>query len=161
VPAAPDETSVLEHDVLVAARPETVFSYFTDPAKMVHWMGDEATLDPRPGGVCRVVWTAAGVMAGEFVEVVPHSRLVFRWGWEAGVFGVPPSSTEVEVSLEPEDEGTRVRLTHRRVPEPALGFHAMGWNHYFGRLAIAASGGDAGPDPLPGTLTGAGPRTQD
>jgi hypothetical protein len=65
------------------------------------------------------------------------------------------------VSLEPEGEGTRVRLTHRRVPDPAAGFHTMGWTHYFGRLAIAASGADPGPDPLPGTLTGAGPGTQD
>jgi uncharacterized protein YndB with AHSA1/START domain len=161
VPAAPDETSVVEHDVLVAARPETVFAYFTDPAKMVHWMGDEATLDPRPGGVCRVVWTAAGVMAGEFVEVLPYSRLVFRWGWEAGVFNVPPSSTEVEVSLAPEGDGTRVRLTHRRMPERARRFHTMGWQHYLGRLALAARGGDAGPDPLPASLTGATRGTPD
>src|SRR4051794_33126100 len=56
VAPTPAETSVVEHEVRVAARPETVFSYFTDPVKMVQWMGAEATLDPRPGGVCRIAF---------------------------------------------------------------------------------------------------------
>ena len=54
--ARPPETSVVEHQVTVAARPEVLFGYFTDPAMMVRWMGSEATLDPRPGGVCRIVF---------------------------------------------------------------------------------------------------------
>ena len=54
--ATPSEASVVEHEIRVAARPETVFAYFTDPAKMVQWMGAEATLDPRPGGICRIAF---------------------------------------------------------------------------------------------------------
>ena len=93
------ETSAVEHHITVAARPEVVFSYFTDPTKMVRWMGSEATLDPRPGGICRIVFrpsaarlefvmTAYGigearpggpnearVMLGEFVEVDPYRRI--------------------------------------------------------------------------------------
>src|SRR5204863_6169331 len=59
MPAPPPETSVVEHELRVAARPETVFAYFTDPAKMVQWMGAEATLDPRPGGICRIAFQAS------------------------------------------------------------------------------------------------------
>jgi uncharacterized protein YndB with AHSA1/START domain len=149
VSATPDETSVVEHEILVEARPETVFAYFTDPAKMVSWMGDEATLDPRPGGVCRIGWASAGAMLGEFVEVVPYSRLVLKWGWDVELIGVPPSSTLLEVSLEAEGDATRVRLIHRRIPSRTVPFHRTGWEHYLGRLAVAASGRDPGPDPLP------------
>lgn len=156
MPAAPGETSVLEHEVDVAASPEVVFGYFTDPSKLVQWMGDEATLDPRPGGVCRLAWSGAGAgtMLGEFVEVVPYSRVVFTWGWETRSSSVPPSSTLVEVDLTPTDDGTHVRLTHRRVPERAAAFHTMGWSHYLPRLAVAATGADPGDDPLPAANTG-------
>lgn len=157
MPATPGGTSAaLEHEVLVAARPETVFSYFTDPAKMVAWMGEEATLDPRPGGVCRVGFTQPGATAavGEFVEVTPYTRVVFTWGWEAEFLQVPPASTLVEVSLAPEADGTRVRLAHHRLPEATLPFHRAGWAHYLGRLALAATGHDPGADPRPDDMLG-------
>ena len=54
MPARPRETSVIVHELRVAARPETVFAYFTDPARMVRWMGAEATLDPRPRMLLRL-----------------------------------------------------------------------------------------------------------
>jgi uncharacterized protein YndB with AHSA1/START domain len=116
---------------------------------MVQWMGDEATLDPRPGGVCRVVWGGVVGVLGEFVEVVPPSRVVFTWGWEHDLWKVPPASTVVEVSLEPEGEGTRLRLTHRRLPDAATPPHRIGWEHYLDRLAVAAAGDDPGPDTWP------------
>jgi uncharacterized protein YndB with AHSA1/START domain len=43
---APPEVSV--H---VAAAPEAVFPYFTQAARYVQWMGNEAVLEPVPGGV--------------------------------------------------------------------------------------------------------------
>jgi uncharacterized protein YndB with AHSA1/START domain len=70
----------LEHEVYIAARPETVFAYFTDPDKMVMWKGIEATLDPLPGGIYRVSINGRDVARGEYVEVIPNSRVVFTWG---------------------------------------------------------------------------------
>jgi uncharacterized protein YndB with AHSA1/START domain len=169
--AAPSETSVVEHEVRIAARPETVFEFFTDPAKMVQWMGAEATLDPRPGGVCRIVFKmpdpiiefiGAGFaesrasrlrpdgvnpVLGEFVEVDPHRRIAFTWGYEKELFAMPPQSTAVEVILTPDGEGTILRLIHRRLPTGAAAFHYAGWDHFLPRLALAAGGGDPGPDP--------------
>ena len=43
-PPAPVECSVT-----VEAEPDTVFPYFTDPARIVQWMGSRATLRPEPG----------------------------------------------------------------------------------------------------------------
>jgi uncharacterized protein YndB with AHSA1/START domain len=134
--------------VHVAARPEIVFAHFTDPERMVRWMGVEAVLDPRPGGVCHINVNGVAPVHGEFVEVDPHRRIVFTWGWEHRFFDMPPQSTEVEVSFTPEGDGTLVRLTHRRLPESATAFHRFGWSHYMERLAVAAPGGDPGPDPM-------------
>jgi uncharacterized protein YndB with AHSA1/START domain len=147
VGTAPRATSVVEHEVRVNARPETVFPYFTDPTKMVQWLGIEATLDPRPGGVTRIAVNAEAAVSGEFHEVVPHSRLVFSWGWEDQRFGMAPGATLVEVSLTPDADGTLLRLTHRRLPDAGVAFHRLGWDYYLGRLGLAASGRDPGPDP--------------
>ena len=50
----PEVATVVEREVRIAARPETVFEFFTDPEKMVLWKGRQASLDPRPGGIYRV-----------------------------------------------------------------------------------------------------------
>ena len=147
-PARPSETDgLIEHEIRIAAAPEIVFAYFTDPAKMVQWMGTEATLDPRPGGVCRINPSGHEAMLGEYVEVDPPRRVVFTWGWESAMFATPPQSSLVEVSLTPDDEGTIVQLVHRRLDPQALAVHRAGWNHYLPRLALAATGAGAGVDP--------------
>jgi uncharacterized protein YndB with AHSA1/START domain len=139
--------SVVEHELRIAAAPETVFEYFVDPVKMVEWMGLEATLDPRPGGVCRVSLAGGASVAGEFVEIDRPRRIVFTWGWELALFSTPPQSTVVEVSLTPDGEETVVRLSHTRLNPEAVAFHREGWRHYLARLALAASERDPGPDP--------------
>ena len=93
VAARQDEA--VEREVLIAARPETVFEFFTDPEKQVLWMGRRAELDPRPGGIYRVEISDQIVGSGEFLEVDAPSRVVFSFGWEgqeagAGEHGFRP-----------------------------------------------------------------------
>lgn len=138
--------SPIEREIRIAARPQTVFSFFTDPAKMVRWKGTHAMLDPRPGGVYRVDINGRDVAKGEYVEIVPYSKVVFTWGWE-GSDPVPPGSSTVEITLIPDGDGTIVRLVHHDLPEGARDSHARGWEHYLTRLAVAAAGQDPGLDP--------------
>jgi uncharacterized protein YndB with AHSA1/START domain len=151
VAATPTGTSVVEREVKIEASPETVFPFFTDPEKMIRWMGVAATLDPRPGGVFSVNVTGNYFMVGEYLEVEPCTRVVFTWGYGDPPGGddnpVPPGSTTVEVELVPVGEATLVRLVHR-IPTEVHDFHAMGWEHYLDRLAVVAPGGDPGPDLL-------------
>lgn len=139
------QTHAIEHSVRVPASREVVFEYFTDPAKLVRWMGDEAVLDPRPGGTCRLVINGV-TMIGRFVEVEFPTRLVFTWGWKERFLELPPQTTEVAVSLERDGDGTLVRLAHRRLPASAVAFHSAGWRQYLRRLTDAAGGLDPGPD---------------
>lgn len=138
---------VVEVSVHIAARPETVFPYFTDPDRYVQWMGAKALLDPVPGGAYRVGMRDGVEAAGEFVEVDPPHRLVFTWGWTVNE-AVPPGSTRVVVTLEDEDGGTRVVLRHHGLPsEEERHHHRSGWEMYLGRLRTRTAGGDPGPDP--------------
>src|SRR5829696_7712105 len=75
--AMPDATEPLRSELRIAAPPEIVFSYFTDPARMVDWMGVAAVLDPRPGGTFRVDANGRDVVLGEYLVVEPPYRVVF------------------------------------------------------------------------------------
>lgn len=151
---ATQESDAVELEVRIAARPETVFSFFTDPAKMTRWKGISATLEPRNDGVYRVDINGRNIARGQYLEVVPYSRLVFTWGWEGEGSPLPPGSSTVEVTLIPDGNGTIVRLRHFGLPADQRDAHAEGWNHYLPRLAIAAAGGDPGPDPWAAPPTG-------
>lgn len=136
----------VECDRRIAAAPETVYSFFTDPERYTRWQGTEADLDPRPGGVIRVNVTGEHIARGEFVELDPPKRIVFTWGWE-GHPTVPPGSTTVEITLTPDGDGTLLRLRHASLPdEQEQAMHEQGWNHYLDRLVVAGAGGDPGPD---------------
>ena len=37
---------VIEREIRIDARPETVFSFWTDPAKMARWMGPRRATGP-------------------------------------------------------------------------------------------------------------------
>ena len=55
----------LTREIRIAAAPETVFGFFTDPDRMIRWKGSEAVLEPRPGGIYRVAIRDDHVALGE------------------------------------------------------------------------------------------------
>ena len=65
---------VIEREVRIAARPETVFAFWTEPERMARWMGRDIRLDPRPGGAFRVDYNGSDIVSGTFVVVDPPSR---------------------------------------------------------------------------------------
>ena len=136
----------LVREIMIDATPETIWPLLVDPARHVEWMGTEAEIDPRPGGVYRVLARGAHQAAGEYVEVVPQEKVVFTFGWEEDGHPIPAGSTTVEITLQPDGDKTRVRLVHRGLPDDAVADHTSGWTTYLDRLAVVATGGDAGPD---------------
>jgi uncharacterized protein YndB with AHSA1/START domain len=143
-----DTADSIRREFTVAADAATVFAFFTDPQRLIRWIGVSAELDPRPGGIFLVDFNPDRIARGEFKEVVPVSRLAFTWGYE-GDKNVVSGSSLVEIDLSPNNGSTLVRFTHSGLPAEAVPGHSEGWTHYLGRLALAASGGDPGPDTLP------------
>ena len=148
---------VVEVERRIAAPPEMVFPYFTDPERFLRWQGFDADLEPRPGGTFRVTVTGRSrvVARGVFVEIDPPRRIVFTWGWEQldglpdGMKGLDPGESTVEVTFAPDGEGTIVRLRHSGLStDPERRIHGDGWATAMDRLVIAAAGGDPGADPL-------------
>jgi uncharacterized protein YndB with AHSA1/START domain len=140
------EQVAVTRELVIDASPETVWELLTDPEKIKLWKGVLVSFDATPGAAYRIEVIPAHTASGEIVEVDPPRRLVYTWGWDAGP--VPPGSTTVEYVLVPEGAGTRLKFTHRDLPnQEAADSHAHGWDHYLARLAVASAGGDPGADP--------------
>ena len=133
--------------VEVAARPETVFGFFTDPASFDLWMGaamGKATLAPETGGEVRVDFPAFGefparVVRGEVLALEPPRRFAFTWGYE-GAEELPPGASTVEITLTPTDRGTTVVLRHTGLPTDEMRqAHRGGFRLYLSVLAARAA----------------------
>ena len=140
---------LVTQQLAIDAPPDVVYRMLVDAELFVEWMADAATLDPTPGG--RVRWTHANgdTCSGRYVELVPHRRVVFTYGWERPEVQIPPGSTTVEIDLVPQADGrTLLTLVHRGLDGAAAEAHADGWAHYLSRLGEAAAGRPPGPDPF-------------
>jgi uncharacterized protein YndB with AHSA1/START domain len=58
-----DDDAVIERETRIAASRDVVFDYLVDPARIFRWMGDEATVERRPGGMFRTPTAVATLPA--------------------------------------------------------------------------------------------------
>ena len=135
------EVTTIEQTVRIAASPATVWQLWTDPKLVVEWWGAEAEVEPEPGGLYRVVMQGGQVMRGAMVELDPPRRLVFTFGWEGTPPGEPlaPGTTNVEVTLDPDDEGTVLTLRHTAMPVTHDTDHRKGWAYLVGERLVAVA----------------------
>jgi uncharacterized protein YndB with AHSA1/START domain len=144
------DTKALEREIRIDAKPDTVFSFLVDPAKLRRWFVAQATTDPRAGGEYRFVFAdPENVAKGKYIAVEPPKRLALTWGWEGDDAPTPVGSTTGEITLKPDGGGTLLKLSHRDFPsDESRERHGHGWEKYLQRLSIAATGGDPGPDTM-------------
>jgi uncharacterized protein (TIGR03086 family) len=133
-----------DKSVVVPLDPDATFALVTEPERLRRWMTVAARVELRPGGDYRWTVTPGHTAAGTVVDVEPGKRVVFSWGWEDG--DPAPGGSTVTVTLTPVDAGTEVRLVHDGLNDEQAAHHAVGWNHFLGRLVAAGRDGDAGPD---------------
>ncbi len=141
----PEVLRPIVREIRVSASPIDVFPFFTDPEKMVAWHARTATMESHVGGRFRIHVNRDNIAIGEFVEIDPPRRVVFTWGWEHDD-DMPPGATRVEVTFVESGSETIVRLEHQGIPHSRRAGNGAGWDHYFERLSLAASGRDPGPD---------------
>ena len=106
------KVDLLERRLPIEAPPAIVFEFFTDPAKLVSWIGVEASLEPRPGGVFEFVMYDGKTCRGRYVEVERPRRLVFTWGVKQD-----DASSRVVIDIAPLAGGCELTLTHEMKPE--------------------------------------------
>lgn len=147
------ELHVVEAIRRIDARPDTVFPYFTDPQLLVQWQGRRVTSEAQPGGRFEVEFSDTVRIVGEFLEVDPPRRVRLTWGWigatDPRLVEIGPGSSTVEITFEPDGEGTLVRVRHSSLPSEGAGeIHTLGWTTYLERLERLVAGVDPGSDPF-------------
>ena len=99
------------------------------------WEAPEATIEPRAGGVVRVVMRDTdGDLhggGGTYTEVLRPTRLAFTWTWDGS-----DRQTLIEVDFEAtESGGTRVNFTHSLLADEAsVRDHEHGWGNILDEL---------------------------
>ena len=118
----------LNREIVIRARRETVFRYFTDPARWAAWWGAGSTIDARVGGAVFVRYPNQVEAAGEVVDIEPPARIVFSYGFASGQpMGIGQSL--VTITLDEDSEGTRLRLTHAFAEPGPRDQHVQGWRY--------------------------------
>jgi uncharacterized protein YndB with AHSA1/START domain len=135
------------HELRLTVPPDEAFEMFVDPARLVRWIGISAELEPRPGGRFRFEVMPGQFCEGRYETVDRPHRLVFTWGWTDRGMGVPPGSSQVEVTFTPAGEGTTLSLVHRGLAAPARPLHEDGWTRFLDRLGAVTTGREAAPYP--------------
>lgn len=127
-------THSLERTLVIDASPEIVFRYFTDSARWAAWWGAGSSIDARPGGRMLIRYPDGTEATGDVIEVRPHQRIAFTYGYVSGK-PIAPGASEVTIALEPSGRGTRLRLVHRFADADVRDQHVQGWRYQLSLFA--------------------------
>jgi uncharacterized protein YndB with AHSA1/START domain len=135
----------LDRTLVIRARRETVFRYFTDSLRWAKWWGAGSMIDPEVGGKVFVRHPNAVEAAGEIVEIDAPHKIVFTYGFASGQpMGVGESL--VTITLADDPEGTRLQLVHAFADAAARDEHVQGWRYQlsvFANIVTAEVNADA------------------
>ena len=135
----PDE-NMLQLRLRIAARPATVYPFFTDTERFSRWMGQGSSIAPNAGGDLRVAYPNGDVASGRVVQLLPEQRIAFTWGYEGGAHGIAAGSTRVLIALADVSGDTLLTLRHDGFPTEELKRnHAVGWRTALALLANMAA----------------------
>jgi uncharacterized protein YndB with AHSA1/START domain len=118
----------LDRSVLIRASRDTVFRFFTDPARWASWWGKGSTIEATPGGRMLICYPGGVQAAGEVVEVAAPERIVFTYGFVGGK-PIAPGSSRVTIRLAVEGDGTRLSLAHEFAEPAVRDEHVQGWRY--------------------------------
>ena len=118
----------LDRNIVIRAKPDLVFRYFTDPKRWASWWGDGSSIDARPGGAMRIRYPDGSEALGEVLEVLVPSRIVFSYGYASGK-PIPAGASRVTIDVEPHRDGALVTLQHQFDDAATRDLHEQGWRY--------------------------------
>ena len=126
-------SEVLDREITICARRETVFRYFTDSERFAKWWGAGSHIDPRPGGAVLIRYPNAVQVTGEVVEIDPPRRIVFTYSYAGKT---PTDGTLVTITLDETGAGTVLKLRHAFSSAKIRDLHVQGWRELGWRVRI-------------------------
>ena len=133
-----------------------VFEAWTTPEQLTQWfapgpfLAQSAEVDPRQGGIFRVVWFGPSPLhggemyirlSGIYRQFVPNELLCFSWNVEADL----GEDTLVTVKFADCEGGTKVSVTQERIPtEEMLKRNGGGWGSCMEKLAVLCEAAEVG-----------------
>jgi uncharacterized protein YndB with AHSA1/START domain len=130
----------IERTLQVSHPPDTVWAALTTAEGLGAWLGNDATIELRPGGSARMRWADGHAVAMRVERV--EEPTVFGFTWQ--ISSLPeedPRRTYVEFTLEPVGAGTRLTVVETgfaQLPEGAgrevYDSHTEGWSRELGEL---------------------------
>lgn len=129
IPTAHPLEKTVERTLLILAGRDTVFRYFTDPARFAAWWGAGSTIEGRVGGKMLIRYPNGETASGEVLEIVPGEFIAFSYGYDTPGKGIPPGGSRVTVALQSRRGGTLVTLRHEVADVKTRDAHVAGWRH--------------------------------
>ena len=140
----------LDRNLVIRARRDTVFQFFSDTARWASWWGAGSTIDARPGGHVLIRHPNGIEASGEVLELHAPERIVFTYGYVTGNPS-PPGSSRVTIRLDSHPQGTLLQLTHEFAESDlaARDQHVQGWRFQLSLFAnLIADSANADPASL-------------
>lgn len=119
-------TESIEVSARFPVTPDRLYSAWLDSQEHTRFTGDTARVDPMVGGRFSA-WS--GYITGETLELDPPRRIV--QSWRNSEFPDGASDSRIELSFEPEGEGTRLTIVHTGIPEGQADQCEDGWIDYY------------------------------
>src|SRR6187402_2551878 len=116
----------LDRTLVIQARRETVFQFFTDTPQWAAWWGAGSTIDARPGGRMLIRHANGVEVTGQVLEIDAPERIVFTFGYASGT-PIPPDGSRVAIRLDRHPKGTLLQLTHEFADVQPRDEHVQGW----------------------------------
>jgi uncharacterized protein YndB with AHSA1/START domain len=139
---------VLERELSIEARPETVFAFFEQSALWASWWGAGSRIEPRVGGALLIRHPNGVEVVGEVTAIDPPRSIEFTYGYASGA-PIGPGGSRVRIELHAEPAGTRLRLHHVFGDPATRDLHVQGWRFQLSLFAnrvadhVAAGATDA------------------
>ena len=105
-----EQTQSFTFEQVVPASADAVYRAFTNATALREWLCDVATTAPREGGRCYLAWNDGYYSSGEFTKLEPDETVAFTWHGRG-----EPAPSNVQVTLQPDGDATRVRVVHGEV----------------------------------------------
>jgi uncharacterized protein YndB with AHSA1/START domain len=125
---------LLERSLVIRARPETIFRFFTDASRWASWWGEGSSIEPRAGGRVVIRYPGGTEVHGEVIEISPPERLTFTYGYAKGT-PIAPGASLVTITLSGLGASTQLQLTHAFSDPAVRDEHVQGWRYQLSLFA--------------------------